>query len=153
MTLLEFKEGNVPPPSGTRADVEPQERREPSRRNGSVRFEVRDYGDIGEARRKLRTLLDDLRVAEGDDALLVLSELVTNAVQHGGGGCTVEISLAQGCLHLDVYDTASAPPILANPEPNDLGGRGLRIVDAVAVEWGWQARTNGKRVWADIALG
>ena len=143
----------MPPPSRTTTGVRADERRPPSGPNGSVWFEVRHLDEVGEARSRLRTLLQDSRHPQADDAILVLSELVTNAVQHGAGGCTVEIRLEQGCLHVGVDDPASAPPILMSPAPGDLGGRGLRIVDAIATSWGWEARPTGKRVWADIDVG
>jgi anti-anti-sigma factor len=85
-----------------------------------------------------------------DRAVLVASELVTNAVVHSQGPLRLRLELHQERLHLAVYD--QSPRLLAlATEPGDLdaeGGRGLLIVDQLASTWGVRhAPGGGKAIW------
>jgi anti-anti-sigma factor len=85
-----------------------------------------------------------------DRAVLVASELVTNAVVHSQGPVRLRLELHQERLHLAVYD--QSPRLLAlAAEPGDLeaeGGRGLLIVDQLASAWGVHpAPGGGKAIW------
>ena len=85
-----------------------------------------------------------------DRAVLVASELVTNAVVHSQGPVRLRLELHQERLQLAVYD--QSPRLLAlATEPGDLdaeGGRGLLIVDQLASTWGVRhAPGGGKAVW------
>ena len=56
-------------------------------------------------------------------------------------------------IRVEVHDEDSRPPVAAQPGPREVSGRGLRIVEVVALAWGHtSAPTGGKTVWADIAL-
>lgn len=86
----------------------------------------------------------------GGDALLCLSELVTNAILHAGGSLCVEITATATTVRLEVTD-GMAPS-------DDLGrqlGRGLAIVDQLARDWGVVAvvveERLGKKIWAELA--
>ncbi|MCW5249706.1 ATP-binding protein [Streptomyces sp. SHP 1-2] len=94
----------------------------------------------------------------GDDAVLVLTELAANAMAHAlpspaAGEPEVRLGLALGTGHLTltVSDSGDNAPV---PGPSDGSalrerGRGLRIVEALAEEWGWHPRPPaGKTVWA-----
>jgi anti-sigma regulatory factor (Ser/Thr protein kinase) len=87
---------------------------------------------------------------------LVMSELVTNAVEHGGPDITVTVSRRGSALHLAVGDSNPLLPELKPPapprhgEPLDERGRGLRLVDAVATVWGSAPTATGKVVWATV---
>jgi anti-sigma regulatory factor (Ser/Thr protein kinase) len=97
-------------------------------------------------------VLCDSTVNEAD-ASLVLSELVTNAVEHGETG-TVHVTLLVGpsSLRIEVADSSGNEPRLAERAPLAHDGRGLRIVDGVAANWGWSfPDVDHKVVWA--ALG
>ena len=82
--------------------------------------------------------------------MLVLSELVTNAMVHARAGCTIEVQHHDDLLRLDVRDPSPAPPTMSSARPVDIGGRGLRLVAAVAQAWGWEPTDGGKRVWAHL---
>jgi anti-sigma regulatory factor (Ser/Thr protein kinase) len=88
-----------------------------------------------------------------DDALLVTSELFTNAVLHGSGRIDVYITLDPEALRVAVVDDGGRTPDRwprrgATPT---LGGRGLRIVDAIASTWGNNFDPAGRtRVWAEM---
>ena len=85
-----------------------------------------------------------------DDARIVVSELVTNAVLHGGGCTGVDVSLRNGGLRIEVRDGSRVPPLLVRPSEESLTGRGLRLVASVSERWGARAEDGGKVVWADV---
>jgi anti-sigma regulatory factor (Ser/Thr protein kinase) len=88
-----------------------------------------------------------------DNALLVTSELFTNAVLHGSGRIDIYVTLNQEAVRIAVVDDGHRTPERwrkrgAAPTP---GGRGLRIVDALASTWGNNLDPTGRtRVWAEM---
>ncbi|OHV34158.1 MULTISPECIES: ATP-binding protein [Pseudofrankia] len=103
-----------------------------------------------QARRRLAPLLNHVGV-EGelvDVALLLTSELVTNAVLHGRGHPTVEIRASDLQLWIGVKDPDSRIPRAQQADSGALGGRGLHLVDALAQDWGAAPLAgDGKTVW------
>jgi anti-sigma regulatory factor (Ser/Thr protein kinase) len=83
--------------------------------------------------------------------MVVVSELVTNAFVHGCGRITLNTSLADGTLRIEVVDegTGNAPTIREEGADDASGGWGLRIVDTLALNWG--AAEGTTHVWADMA--
>jgi anti-sigma regulatory factor (Ser/Thr protein kinase) len=91
--------------------------------------------------------------AIGDVAALVVSELVTNVVEHARSSCRVSVSIGPAGMHVSVRDYAPGPP--PRPRPVDLArsrGRGLHIVSALASSWGVSRHPDGKTIWAVLAL-
>jgi anti-sigma regulatory factor (Ser/Thr protein kinase) len=92
-------------------------------------------------------------------ARLIVSELVTNAVQHARTTITMVVSRRGTGLHLAVADADHRLPQLRPPAvprpglPFDERGRGLRIVHAMATVWGAMPTAEGKVVWATIRPG
>ncbi|HEY9476788.1 MAG TPA: ATP-binding protein [Mycobacteriales bacterium] len=90
-----------------------------------------------------------------DDAALLISELVGNAVRYArplpGGVITVSWSCSHSCLVVRVTDGGSLDaPRLRRAGPADTRGRGLAIVDALAHSWGVDNRRNTSTVWAEL---
>ena len=87
-----------------------------------------------------------------DDTKLVATELVNNAVIHGTGRITLRAELRDDAVRVEVIDegTRKAPKIRRQARIGDPGGRGLRIVEALAMRWGTFEGTT--HVWADVAL-
>jgi anti-sigma regulatory factor (Ser/Thr protein kinase) len=87
------------------------------------------------------------------DAILVTSELFTNAVLHGSGRVDLYVTLDPEALRIAVVDDGRRTPERwpkAGATPT-LGGRGLRIVDALASTWGNNFDPTGRtRVWAEM---
>ncbi|MET7422673.1 SpoIIE family protein phosphatase [Dactylosporangium sp. NPDC005555] len=87
-----------------------------------------------------------------DDALLLLDEVITNAIQHTVGDVTVELRLGD-LLRVTVHDTSIRPPE-RRTSPTDAdsdNGRGLHIIEHLATAWGSElVPTGGKRVWFDL---
>jgi anti-sigma regulatory factor (Ser/Thr protein kinase) len=118
----------------------------------TVRFEP-DTSVVGEARRWLVAFLRRFPVAPscGDDAVLVLSELVTNALRHGRGAVGVAAAINQrGLLYVEVSDAGDELPVKLDPDPMRVGGVGLQIVDRLSVDWGVTPFPGGKTVWARL---
>jgi anti-sigma regulatory factor (Ser/Thr protein kinase) len=88
-----------------------------------------------------------------DDAQLVITELVSNAVRHANGDLQLLIVLRDRHLHLSIADGSETPPhrILPDPDSGE-GGRGLLLIDAVAAAWGSSPTLNGKVVWVTLPL-
>ena len=85
------------------------------------------------------------------DVLLVVSELVTNAVLHaGGGGIDLTVTLSDSAVRIEVVDSSPALPEPKPPTEDNTNGRGLLLVDAVAGTWGADLDQGGKRVWAEV---
>lgn len=109
----------------------------------------------GSAARARRFTQDVLRPMRGslsmDDLLLVVSELVTNAVRYGEGGPTLTLHARGGCVRVEVSDRGPLLPTGADPS-NEERGRGLHLIDALSTRWGIDAREPGKAIWAEIAL-
>ncbi|MFF0375083.1 ATP-binding protein [Actinoplanes missouriensis] len=109
-----------------------------------------------------RNLVSDACLSWGLASLLhpsrlVMSELVTNAVEHAGTEIHVVVTRRGSGLHLAVADGDPALPRLlpstTRPRPDlplDERGRGLRTVDQTAASWGAVPAENGKIVWATV---
>ena len=80
-----------------------------------------------------------------DDAALVVTELVTNAVRHTGTPCMLTVTLDGEGLRLAVRDEGPLPPALLDDRQR---GAGLRIVTTLARHWGVVPHADGKTVWA-----
>jgi anti-sigma regulatory factor (Ser/Thr protein kinase) len=84
--------------------------------------------------------------------LLVFSELVTNAVNHAGRAERVQVRLDEAAVTVAVEDPSPSGPLM-RAEGGASGGFGLRIVDQLAIEWGWARTETGKTVWARVRCG
>jgi anti-sigma regulatory factor (Ser/Thr protein kinase) len=82
------------------------------------------------------------------DAVLVMSELVTNALRHGLGDIVARASFTGGVLHLSVTDSGRELPQLQAVDVGRVGGVGLHIVEKLSTLWGISAFPGGKTVWA-----
>ncbi|MFF4305162.1 SpoIIE family protein phosphatase [Streptomyces sp. NPDC001601] len=85
-----------------------------------------------------------------DGALLVLSELVTNAVRFGTGPVTVRLVRAGSRLTCEVGDSGNGRPRLRRGDLLDDGGRGLHVVHKLTTRWGVRWTDTGKAVWAEL---
>ena len=117
----------------------------------------------GEVRRRLGADLADagLPASVVGDAALVISELVGNAVRYArplaGGVLEVTWTIRPGCLRLTVSDGGGVSvPRRHAAGPDDIRGRGLTIVAALAREWGVETHQNGagpvSTVWVELPV-
>lgn len=105
----------------------------------------------GRARDWVRSALDDWGLEHlTDDAVVVVSELVGNAVTHAATECEVSVSRGDGSVRIEVSDRGPGTP---EPQPHDdlaEGGRGLVLIGVLSSAWGVEDVPGGKRVWAEI---
>jgi anti-anti-sigma regulatory factor len=109
-----------------------------------------DVAAVDTARRSVRDVCDawTLRAVSRESAVVVVAELVANAVAHAGGPTTLGLEHNGRRLWLRVRDPA---PALPHRQPAPLGGvgtRGLDVVERVASGWGTTPHPEGKTVWA-----
>src|ERR1700760_2624336 len=116
---------------------------------------------VGVARRRLIGDLTKAGVYEATacDVGLVLSELISNALRHATPlpGSLVKVSWQLGDDYVEIaVSDGGGPtvPMVNKPAANALGGRGLGIVDRIALRWGVYARPDGSEttVWAALPL-
>ncbi|MFG2288303.1 SpoIIE family protein phosphatase [Streptomyces sp. NPDC048595] len=90
---------------------------------------------------------------ELDVALLVVSELVTNAIAHTQGEVQLDLTLAADRLRIAVNDTSPRAPVKpVSVDWESTGGRGLLLVSAMSLSWGSVPLSGGKQVWSEISL-
>ena len=110
------------------------------------------------ARRRVRAVLGAYRLGEyADDAAIITSELVANAVQHacGKGTETIGVSLTHAgspaVVTVVVSDPSPEGPVRRDTPTGSDQGRGLQIVEALSAHWGWRHQDSGKAVFAVLA--
>jgi sigma-B regulation protein RsbU (phosphoserine phosphatase) len=89
--------------------------------------------------------------AQVDKAVLIVSELVTNAVVHAGTAIELRLDWDGPHLRIEVTDGGPARGALMSHQSPAGGGRGLFIVDHLSESWGFEIGRTGKRVWANVA--
>ena len=88
-----------------------------------------------------------------DDCVLIISELVTNAVRHGGAACALRICGGESFVYGELFDPGAGAPRICERDMNATGGRGLQIVDSLAGDWGvTRPSSGGKVVWFTLGL-
>jgi anti-sigma regulatory factor (Ser/Thr protein kinase) len=87
-----------------------------------------------------------------ETALLLVSELTTNAIRHGTPPVRLSLRLERDRLRVEVTDSSPTLPELNDPGPDQIGGRGLQIVQQLAASWGAIASPArlGKTVWFEL---
>ena len=95
-----------------------------------------------------RWRLEELREA----ALVIATELVTNAVDHVGTPIELCVTVRHGVLRIEVSDHSDVLPVPLDLAPGATQGHGLRLVDSMASHWGALNTTWGKTVWAELVM-
>lgn len=89
----------------------------------------------------------------GQDTVLLVAELVANALMHAGGALELALRVRGSLLRIEVSDSSSALPVLRLPrQPGTPGGHGLFIVERTSHRWGAESHERGKTVWAEVRL-
>ncbi len=108
----------------------------------------------GLARKVTRKVLASWRLADLEEtAVLLVSELVGNVVQHartGGHVLALRLEAASTYLRIEVHDADPRPPQRRTPTELDGSGFGFVLVDALAATWGVRQKATGKAVWAEL---
>ncbi|WP_309062745.1 ATP-binding protein [Streptomyces sp.] len=125
-----------------------------------MQLEIRpDPAEVGRARRWARSRLAGSGIGAdeplAETLILLVSELVTNAVVHTGCPAVLRLSLpgAEGgetTVRLEVADRSDRAPVPRCVDGEATGGRGLALVDGLADRWGWISEGAGKRIWCEL---
>jgi len=86
-----------------------------------------------------------------ETAVLIVSELATNAVKHSRTPVTVWLARRLDRIVLSVQDGSSGHSQLGRPIETDEQGHGMVVVDVLAQRWGEREVPEGKMIWAEIA--
>jgi anti-sigma regulatory factor (Ser/Thr protein kinase) len=106
-----------------------------------------------QAHRVLQWALEDWAVVgeAADNARVVLSEIVTNALAHSLDVFRLSLCLRGDQILVEVWDCADGVPAVGLPDTLEVGGRGMFLVDALSKEWGVRPdERGGKTVWAKV---
>jgi len=124
--------------------------------NRPLAVSLRLFADV-DAPSQARAFVRDFCSAAGfsddfcDVAVLLVEELVSRSVDHGGAPPTVEIERAGSGLRIAVHDDASVIP--AQRTPTMAAESGLMLLDRLAAVWGTTAQRTGKAVWFELHPG
>ncbi|HLI15799.1 MAG TPA: STAS domain-containing protein [Acidimicrobiales bacterium] len=102
------------------------------------------------AREWLATHLGDAPTATVDAALLLVSELVTNAVLHARTSIEVRLERCGEAVRVETVDGSTLLPTARRWSPDATTGRGLHLVERVASRWGVVAEADRKTVWFEL---
>ncbi|MER6912401.1 ATP-binding protein [Streptomyces sp. NPDC000594] len=115
--------------------------------------------EVGRARRWARSRLVGSGIADGEPLaetlILLISELVTNAVVHTGCPAVLRMLFGSGVVEagtvrVEVADGCSRPPRQRHAGGEDTGGRGLELVAGLSDRWGWRPEGAGKSIWCEV---
>jgi anti-sigma regulatory factor (Ser/Thr protein kinase) len=109
--------------------------------------------EVGRVRRAIRAAVVryGLDEAHADVAQLVASELVMNAVLHGGPPVIVSLSIEPNTTVIEVYDGGAGLPVVGTTDDPAHARRGLRVVEGMCRDWGTvPGDGGGKTVWCDL---
>jgi two-component sensor histidine kinase len=104
--------------------------------------------EVAAARRFALSAAEAIGCCPCDDLALVVSELATNACVHARSPFTVSLHRQGSALRIEVADEDVSPVEMQQLTGHTSSGRGIRIVAAVAKEWGTSFSESGKCVWA-----
>ncbi len=107
---------------------------------------------VAGARHFVRDVLSDQSRETVEAAELMVSELATNSVRHARSDFELAIQRTRDEIRVEVSDHGEGQPVLRSPTPREQSGRGLRIVQELAEDWGITPSPNGKLVWFSLPL-
>lgn len=115
-----------------------------------------ELSSVAPARRWARERFDAAGIEPQVRDLLVLlvSEVVTNAVEHAAPPLLLRIDVTPEATRVEVKDRARRMPILKDPEPTETGGRGIRFVNDLSTRWGTEPARGSdglKTVWFEVS--
>jgi signal transduction histidine kinase/DNA-binding response OmpR family regulator len=121
----------------------------------TAEFEVgEELAAIGQTRREASAVLADWGLAGRvlGDTGLAISELLSNALQHGRAPVVMRLSLLRGELRIEVRDAADELPRIRPIDPQSERGRGMHVVASIARDWGCLPLRKGKTVWCVVEV-
>lgn len=122
------------------------------RRNLQLVLPVSEHS-VRLARRVARTVLAAWQLQDTQEtAVLLLSELVMNAIQHARDTKTivVELEAVKSCLRMEIANQEPRWPPPRTPDESGESGFGFLLLDALASKWGVRQTATGNAVWAEL---
>jgi len=121
---------------------------------GDARVELRPVPEsIGEARRLVRAALEARGAGvDAEVAVLLTSEVVTNALLHARSPMILAVDVGPHRVRVAVHDGSAAVPQVRDYSATAVTGRGLRLVEALATQWGLDVGENGDGKWVWFEL-
>ena len=115
------------------------------------------YPPTADAPHESRVLVREFLADQGADDLspageLLVTELVSNVVRHARTSVELDLEWADDTLRLEVRDGSSILPAVVELANQD-GGYGLRLVEALARDWGVRPLESGKAIWCTVTRG
>ncbi|MEV0635326.1 ATP-binding protein [Streptomyces sp. NPDC050619] len=118
----------------------------------SVEYDPRPSA-VREARAEVRRHLEGWGLADREEVLdaaeLLVSELATNALLHSASRFKLTLTAAHGVLRCEVADSGRRTPQVLAAGTSE-SGRGMFLVDALALRWGCHQDGPGKTVWFEL---
>ena len=112
-----------------------------------------DPHQLRAARRFVCDSIAEWGAAPLQEAALITSEVVGNAIVHAGTEIEVRVRRDGRSALVEVHDHSSKLPLPQPHDPLRTGGNGMRIIDALASDWGvTEIRDDGKIVWFEVPL-
>lgn len=111
-----------------------------------------DAASLREARRLIDEATSGYPPALHDAAVLLVGEVVTNAVLHGGGWFLLEVDTRPDRIRVEVTDSTPGSPRVMRMTDEREHGRGMAIVDALATAWGTDHLGSHKVVWFELSV-
>jgi anti-sigma regulatory factor (Ser/Thr protein kinase) len=110
---------------------------------------------LSKLRQWITSTLSDLSAEHLTDLVLVCSELVSNAYEHGRHPRRIALwhRPRTETVYIEVDDAGQDLPDLRVPQSQEPRGRGLVLVDRLSRAWGTRLRERGKTVWAEMTAG
>ena len=117
-------------------------------------FKLSAEDEIAAVRQGVRQLLAEWDLVElTDDIVLVVSEMLANALHHADGGvAAIRIHRRPDAVVIEVSDHGASAPLLGQPAFDDDRGRGMFLIDRLADRWGFRRTDDGKVVWCEMAI-
>jgi anti-sigma regulatory factor (Ser/Thr protein kinase) len=113
-----------------------------------------EHTSVPQARRFAGEVLRGYPTEFVETVQLMVSELATNSLVHGGTGFSLQIECGDHDVRVEVSDGGPGVPEIHSPAPSVPHGRGIQMVDILSDQWGIlraQGET-GKTVWFSVAL-
>jgi anti-sigma regulatory factor (Ser/Thr protein kinase) len=105
---------------------------------------------VRSARRFVASALEEWGARPTEDIVVVVSEMVTNALTHGRGQVRVVVERRDGSVRFEVSDGSAVMPMVRQVAAEAPSGRGMRIVEQLADRWGAEVHPEGKTVWVEF---
>jgi hypothetical protein len=149
-------EGELVLPGYPQGDREPERWRQPPTAPRRATFRLhRDLTRLRDLRGVLGRLVSSWRLETRlDDETLTLltTELATNALVHTETAATATISYLGPRVRVEVHDGSRQLPERREAGADDIGGRGIALIEELATDWGSRVTPTGKRTWFDLAV-